>query len=96
MGGLQDGTAYAVSRSCVKCLLATHSEIAATIIQPSAESPTPCCLLQKVNEKLSGNVLRNWDRFVDGLQDVTVIQGNIEVAASRLTKGLSVQPAGHL
>jgi hypothetical protein len=32
-----------------------------------------------VNEKLSGNVLRNWDRFVDGLQDVTVIQGNIEV-----------------
>ena len=41
-------------------------------------------------------MLRNWDRFVDGLQDVTVIQGNIEVAASRLTKGLSVQPAGHL
>jgi hypothetical protein len=37
------------------------------------------CLPQKVNEKLSGNVLRNWDRFVDGLQDVTVIQGNIEV-----------------
>lgn len=32
-----------------------------------------------MNEKLSGNVLRNWDRFVDGLQDVTIIQGDIEV-----------------
>jgi len=36
-----------------------------------------------VNEKLAGNVVANWQRFVDGLYDVTVIQRDIEVGHSR-------------
>lgn len=42
-----------------------------------------CCFPQKVNEKLAGNVVANWQRFVDGLYDVTVIQRDIEVGHSR-------------
>ena len=34
-----------------------------------------------MNEKLAANVLRNWERFVDGLQQVTQVQADIEVGS---------------
>ena len=34
---------------------------------------------QKINERLAAAVLRNWEGFVDGLQEVTVVQADIEV-----------------
>ncbi len=37
-----------------------------------------CPCAQKVNERLAANVLRNWERFVEGLHDVTIIQRDVE------------------